>query len=574
MSRRVVSAVLALLALGPGTAHAWTEAAVRSVQAQVVIDEEARAQVSLTATVRVRGGWLEGIELAGLDPDLELDESSVPWAVGLDGERFAPRVRVVRDGRVQISFPGRSPRRGRVMIGLVYHTSLAHRATAPLEDEDRVRVSWTLPGFRSGLDGVQIDVLAPPGSRMGPRAAEDTRASLERSEQRLDDHTVLTWRRAHLPRTVPWTVSVEVPSEALVPALRGAPVDAPPPPPRSLAGASDADPTPFWLGLAGLLALVALAKLGAVRRLARRARSRARPLAPLPDFVRALGVLAACAGGALLALEVDPWLALGAFAAAALMATYRAAPPPPGSRLGAWHAADARWIAASRRAGWRRWLAPAGLLDATTPLGALHLGGWLVAPWLLPSARGLPLEARMLASVVALPVLLGGTRRAFPLGPAEALRALLGFARRLRALPEGVALRPVMHVDVRGDVQEARVRTVLAHRPEGLLRLDLAMGRLAQAGGWEERPMLLVVTRADSPADAALAEALPDLSPVESRGGRRVLRRAPVTGRELPLLARVLEALADCPAAAAPSRGTAIPQQTVRDLPAPRAVGF
>jgi hypothetical protein len=573
MSRRVLSVVLALFALAPVRAHAWTDAAVRSVQAQVVLDREARARVTLTATVRVHGGWLEGVELAGLDPDLELDETATPWAVDGDGRRYRPRVRKVRDGRVQISFPGTSPRRGQVTVGLTYHTALAHRATEPLEGEDRVRVRWTLPGFRSGLDGVQIEVVAPPGSRMGPRDPRDTGASLQRTTEAREDGTALRWRRAHLPRTTPWTVRVDVPAEALAEPLRGPPVLAPPPPPPA-AEAPPRDPTPFWLGLAGLLALVALAKLAAVARLARLARSRARPLLPLPGLVRALLALAACAGGALLALEQRPVLGLAALAGAALAAAYRPGAPPPGSRLGAWRAADARWIAASRGAAWRRWLSPAGLLDATTPLGALHLAGWLAAPWVLSAFDAVAFEVRLLAPLLPLPILGSGTRLSFPRGPAESLRALLAVARRLRSLPSGVALRPVMHVDVRGTVQDARVRTVLDHRPAGLLRLDLALGQTPHAGGWDATPMLVVVTRANSPADAALAAALGDLPGRESRGGRRVLRRVPVEGRSLPLLERVVAAVADCPAAPAPSRGTAAPQETVRDLPAPHAVGF
>ncbi len=57
------------LALGgllatPSVAAAWTEAAVRSVEARLRLEPDGSAHVTLTATVRVHGGWLQGLELA------------------------------------------------------------------------------------------------------------------------------------------------------------------------------------------------------------------------------------------------------------------------------------------------------------------------------------------------------------------------------------------------------------------------------------------------------------------------------------------------------------------------------
>jgi hypothetical protein len=47
-----------------------------------------------------------------------------------------------------------------------------------------------------------------------------------------------------------------------------------------------------------------------------------------------------------------------------------------------------------------------------------------------------------------------------------------------------------------------------------------------------------------------------------------------VDARGTAFVRRVVDALAECPAAEETPRGTATPQETVRDLPAPRAVGF
>lgn len=563
---RLLAALALLTALGPGAARAWTDAAVRSVDARVVIAPDATAHVALTATVRVHGGWLEGLELAGLDPDLALDEAAPPYAIDEAGARYQPRAEVLEGGRIQLAFARRSPRRGRLTVHIAYRTSLAHRATEPLEEEGRVRVRWTLPAWRSGLDGVSIEIVAPRGSRSGPRGEGDSGASVETELEELPEATRLRWRRAHLPRTVSWAVAADVPADAMIEELRGAPTvrSMPPPAPRA---ATPVDPTPYWLGLALALGLLACAKIVSVEALARYSRSRARPLLFAPAWMRALGAAGASAAGAWVGLG-SPRVGLALFALAMLSATYLAGAPQPPSRLGAWRAADARWIRAARRS-WLRALAPSSWLDATTPLGLVHLVLWLSLPWLLP----LPLEVRLAVSVLPLSVLSTGTRAAFPPGPMDALRTLLAIARRMPTLPEGVGLAPVVHVDVRGEVQEARVRTVLAHRPRGLLRFDLALAETERTGGHVHEPVLLVVTRASSAAEAALAEALPDVERTTSPGGRRVLRVVPL-GDAARAIARVASAFGECPEAPLAIRGTAAEQETVHELPAPRAVGF
>ena len=566
----VLSAAVLLSALWPDPARAWTDASVRGARASVTLSGDGSAVVALTLSVGVHGGWLEGLEVAGLDPDLELDEAVPPWAVDAEGQRYSPQASVLSDGRVQLSFRRSSPRRGQLTVGLTYRTSLANRATEPLEREERVRVSWTLPGWSSGLDGVQIDIVAPLGSRPGPREGLDNGTDLEESAHDEEEHTVLSWRRAHLPRTVAWTVTADVPAAAMSPELRGPPVLVAPPPPHE-AAVVVRDPAPFWITLALALAVLSMLKLFVVARLARFARSEPTPLVPLPLALRAILGLGAFASGGWLGLEL-PAVGLGTLALGALLLAHRPGPEAPPSRLGAWRAADARWIAAARRAGWRTWLAPSGLLDATTPLGLAHLGAWLAMPWVIDAP--VSLDVLLPASVLALPILLTGTRLAFPAGPADGLRALLSLASRLRVLPIGVALRPVMHVDVRGEVQEARVRTTLERRPDGLLRLDLALGHVRHAGGWDTQPMLVIVTREKSGAEDALREGLPELEAIESRGGRRVLRQIPLRGAEIPILARIVDAFEAAPEAAAPPRGIAVSQETLRDLPSPRAVGF
>jgi hypothetical protein len=553
-----------LVLLVPSGVSAWADASVRSVHARVAVAPDGTARVDLTIFVRVDGGWLEGFEVAGLDPDLALAPDAPAYATDEAGERWTPDVDVLTGGRVQLAFRGRSPRRGRLTIGLSYQTTLAHRATEPAGEH--VRVRWTLPGWRSGLDGVQVEIIAPPGAIFGPRDETDSGASLATTREERQSDVLLRWRRAHLPRTVPWTVAIDVPMAAMSPELRSAPVAALPPPPRSSAApVVRSDPGPFWLALAVALALVALAKLFAVRRLALRSRTEVRGLVPGPLAVRAAFVIV-LAPIAALSGTAQPELALGALAAIAVAATFRPADPPRVPHLGAWRALDTRWLRAIRRGKWLRWITPWSIVDATTPLGALHAALWLSVPVLLADV---PIAILACAAVLPIPILLSGTRLAFPSSPSDTASAILARCRALRSLPFGVGLRPVAYVDVRGEVADVRVRTILDRRPMGLLRLDLALAEAERTGGYERALSLIAVTRADSPAEKALADRLPELDAQPSSGGRRIARIA-----SLEMLPKIAEALADCPEAPVNTRGFSTPQETVRDLPAPRAVGL
>jgi hypothetical protein len=555
-----------LLALAPARASAWADASVRSVQAEVVLAPDGSARVSIITTMRVHGGWLEGFELAGLDPDLVLAQDAPPWATDEAGERWAPTAEVLTGGRVQLAFSGHSPRRGTLRVGLTYQTSLAHRATAPVEDEDLVRVSWTLPGWRSGLDGVEITIVAPRGTRFGPRDETDSGASLETNREELGATTRLRWRRAHLPRTVAWTVAVDVPSSAMIAELRAPPELAPPPAPRDAeAPTQRRDPIVFWLALSlGIAVLAALSVFGARRR-AQRSRTTARGLVPSPLLVRVLAIVIFAPASVVLGMAVTE-LGLGALALLVILATFRTAGPSRAPQLGAWRPLDVRWLGAVRRSRWSRWLSPWTLTDATTPLGAIALLAWIAAPFALD---GGPFELCVCAAVLPLPLFLGGTRLAFPTAPPDAAIALLAACRKLRALPEGVALRPVAYIDVRGELAEVRVRTVLERRPRGLLRLDLVVIEAERAGGWERGIALLAVTREGSDAERALAERAPELAAESSPGGRRIARVA-----SIDRLGLIVDALRECPEAPMPARGTTSPQQTVHELPAPRAVGI
>ncbi|HJL06086.1 MAG TPA: hypothetical protein RMH85_00745 [Polyangiaceae bacterium LLY-WYZ-15_(1-7)] len=506
----------------PGRAHAWTDAQVRTVKAEVRVDAAARAEVQLAVEVRVRGGWLEGLEVAGLDPELALDEESLRF-VSVQGERFRPRVRVREGGRVQLRFERReAPRRGTYEVRFRYRSDLAPMAR-PTEDGERVRVEWTLPGWEAGLDGVELTLDVPGDAAFPPE--DDALATIHRSRETGEGRSRLSWRRAHLPRTLPWTVAAEVPAEAMASALsqrEAEPVE-PAASAAPLAAPAPADAQPGWGRQAATLLVVlfalwvlALFELGASRR-----RARSRPWLPLPARLRALGVL----GLALVALSQleEGWRWLGALAGTLLFVAQRPARASV-PRLGGWvpcEGADLERARGEVRAlAWK----PEAFADATRAAGlALLLGGTLALARVaeLDRAAGLDDAFVGLAWWILPALLLVATRQRLPATPAERLLTLAARARTLR-LPPGLALRLVVHRDADARWQDARLRLITRSRIPGVLRLDLVAAERPGPGGWERCLAGLVVTREGTPADAAVAATLE--APGRRGPGGRVAR--------------------------------------------------
>ncbi|MGF1465203.1 MAG: hypothetical protein ACFCGT_03640 [Sandaracinaceae bacterium] len=549
MSRRLLASLLAALPVlavsvgHPGVARAWTEAAVRSARAHVRVDG-GEAFVRLEVEVRVARGWLEGLEIAGLGPDLILADEVPPWAVDADGGTYAPRLQVRRGGRVLVAFPGRSPRRGRVALGFGYRVRLppASRPGQP----DRHRVAWTLPGWRSGLDGVEVVLDLPEGSRFvaGSALADPSLpTAVERRRWTEGGRTYLAWRRAHLPRTVPWTV------EADVPAPRGETADgADPAPAAASALASRPERAPVGAATPPVaLALVAfvLAVLLSLKELSAGWAAAAAGAAPRPWVPGGYATRTAVAAVALVAGVVlgahDPRWAIALFGLAMWTGAFRPSAGSGESWLGAWHPVTADDRRAARRDRARARLDP---LDGSQPAGLVTLAAVSSAPVWLP-ALGAPVPfdpwAAWALSLLPLPLFLTGTRAALPPSPAEAMRSLIRLARGHRPLPAGLRLHLALYRDVRDRVEAVRMRVWMDDRPDGLLRFDIGLGTVPALGSLRRTPVLLLVTRARSEAEARLAQAFPAV--VARAAGRRVLRAIPLGEQPLgPLLARTVAA--------------------------------
>lgn len=538
---------LALLALGilgwPVSAHAWTTATVRTARARVTLSEDARrVHVELMAEVRVDGGWLEGFDFDGLDEGLELDPNAPPvferWAVPEEeapaaapleptdappGEALdtaeahvdamprapifvgtlSPRISV-RGTRIGMSFPRRSaPRAG---LYRAYVTYDAPADASLIREVERAEFQWTLPAWRYGLEGVEITVVLPEGSTL-VALEEDEDASVDVVE--LDPSALapplvtpvpegwvaLAFTRIHLPRTQSWTVRAELPAS-----FRAA---APPPPPE-LARPSEIEAAPPASPIAVSLIALVLAVLVVAKQKIReadeaRAEVASGALLRMPSRVRAgltMLLLWGAWGLSLFAPHHVPWV----FAAIAVLGTYGSSRALPGARrLGsfrsAWGASPASVRAAQeahRRA--RR----ARVIDATTWQGLVLLGALLSLSAFLAARGWLSLEVALVAAASFVLVLASGGGAQHPRDALASLGALLAWAETLTvSLSDGLALAPLVHVDIRGRVQAARLRVVLPHPEDGLVRSDLVLGT-------EGAPCLVLAARRGSKAERAL----------------------------------------------------------------------
>lgn len=535
MVRGLVVLALGALVLGRAEpAHAWTDAHVQTASATLRLAEDGQLEVALAVRVHVRGGWLESLEVAGLDPSLVLVDAA-PVSVSDEGERFVSRASATDDGRVTLSFPRRGgPRRGHHEVVVRYRADLGSRFVA---EGELARATWTFPGWQSGLDGVEVTLDAPRGARFV--GAEDALVTLTRTREEAGGRTLLRWRRAHLPRTLAWELAFELPRASLVPGLTTSslpPPDAAPDVPTASSTATAATvvslaqqrrggstrwaPRPqvgtLFVGVTALLTLLLFSWE------ARRRGAVARFLLPLPLVIRAAAVI-----GALVAAhaEIPALPLLGLVVALTLPRTS----VPRAARIGAWSRAGRAEIAEARRAVCRERVGPLGWIDATAPLGL----GVFAALFFAASQLG-PLTPGEVLLAALPPLLL--TRHRLPCSTSRRLLRTAALASRLGAsegsasvcgAPElgglalgGLALQLAVHRDVHGVVQDVRLRLVTASRAPGLLRLDVVCSEVGELAGLRVDWLGVVVTRESTPAERLVAAAFPDLPVVRGPAGR------------------------------------------------------
>ncbi len=551
MLRRPVLATPAIVCLlvlsgfeAPSRARAWTEAQVQSAQARVEIQPSGEVKVHMRLAVHVHGGWLEGLDVAGLDPELTLEPGQVIELVSSEGQHFFPTVDAGQPGTIGLTFRRRdAPRRGDYSLELAYRAVLAPGAVQALEG-DRSRYEWILPGWRSGLDDVRVEVVAPASAELDEELRVGESMVTRERETLPDGRVLFRFVRAHLPRTVPFQVAFTLPNALVPPELRAA-SEVAPLSPMSWTASPNRRLDPVFAVLCFFLALIGVAKLALHRRTALALGVTPRGLLPLPAAVRAVAIVVlSCVSAWLYHLRTD--LGLLGMSTVLLFVLERAPQPSSPPRLGAYAPAGPRerlWAGARARLGRygvERWL------DASTVPGLVTLLGVVLVLVAVDRMAPLPRQtppgyATILHALVPfVGLMLSTTRAQLPATVAEKLCDLVALARTfpLSVASVPTALQLVLHRDSAGRGQDARLRIVTGHRVTGLVRLDVAIADYRRMGRYVREPVVLVVTREDSDAEARVAMALADHPFRTAPGGRRA--------RTLPLhrLGVVVDAVA------------------------------
>lgn len=554
--RLCVLAVAAGLAGWSAPVHAWTDSAVRTADARVTLsDDGASVHVELMAELRVDGGWLQAFEVDGLDEGMVLAPDAPPrferWAQPEEAEptdptapeiaaivlppvfveALAPRI-ATRGSRVTWSFPRpRAPRRGLYRAYVVYDAPAEALITRAV---DRAELAWTFPAWRNGLDGVHVTLVLPPGSAAVPLDDTDESA-IEVVTTDEAGRVGVTSTRVHLPRTQSWTVRAELP-----PAFFAAPVAvADEPAAASPEAASEAPP--FGVAAVTLVvALLAMAQAWARRRSADEALVGAGALIAMPPLARVAVVAVAIVAQWALLFE-HPLAASVMIVPIALLGAHRVGSVKRDAlQVGSFRSAWGRSVRTARAANvrWRRvaWLdGNSGPGRAVLVLVALGLGA-------LAHRGVVSTEVAALAAAAIALVLVSGAPRAR--GPLVTLGALLTWAEGLEAAAP-VALAPLLHLDIKGRLQAARLRISVAGADDGLVRFDVVLDE-------HGTPRLVLAARRGSAAERTV------LALAAEHGLLAVETPSERTAVEAPnaLLAPIARALATEPAQISLSRAS------------------
>jgi len=508
----------------------------------------------------VDGGWLEGLEVEGLDADGTLDPERPLVFRDANGVALAVQVTPREDGRVSLRFTRRmAPRRGEYDIELAWTTSLA---TSRARDDGAVlEARWVFPAWHYGLDGVEIRWLVPEGAAPQPDA--EITAPIETEISRVEGHEELrsiTYRRAHLPRTSEWETLVLVPASAWPHAVgpgvgssigsgaeaRGEAHESgaeatvlvegpehPAAPPLAEDASHAADATACALAL--LIALGAWLKRRDLELRARRVRRQVLGLVPAPRWVATLASLL-LAGivvvSQLVTLDVGALVAVSGLVVALgwQRSTQGAALP----RLSALAPVSSRELRRAQREAGLDWVAPAAWLEPTR-LGAVSV---LTVAYAVIEADG---SSRALAALWAA-LVVSGSRTRLGVMPTAALR-VLGHAMsalRVELGPPHVSVRLLARGAI--DPTDARIHLSLSHDGDAGGVLEHLRAELSTEERAPEQLSLRLSAREGTSAEDALgawadSEGL-RVSEIARRPSVRVPVRAEQVGRELDRIVR------------------------------------
>jgi hypothetical protein len=544
-----------LLAAFPAHAAGWLETRVSGHSATVDVERNGTATVTQELGIRVRGGPLAELPVAGVDSDAEpLPDATV---ICTDDAKFGTvPLSVARepDGSLKLTVErARGLRTGSYVFRFSYRTQLLKRELIRRVGS-HIELRWVGPRFDDGLDSARVTFRIPeasvaptlpsPGSSGGTvNELDELGGVFVGNLRRAPGKDELEIVRPHVARGEPALWRVWAADSAFDAFSAGAP-------PRSTLllasrelGESPRERLSWLLGAfgAGLcFGLLLFAKWRGFQAAAALRNAQAQALLPFAPGLRAAlgGVLlgvAVIAGGRWDEPTLVGLLLLGAMACAALYAKPgRTAPRGPG-----------QWLPLSEADAFARTATrlPGSWLDGSTLTGALVLGA-LVAVALVAhyfERQHSPYRAveLLLGATVLLPVFLTGRARELPVqaggDPRRMLERVLGGLRKrgLRAVP--LARLP------QGSSSADELRLLVQPRGAlaGLLAVEVGTDHALGLGGIVTEPYVLLRVREGSPC----SQVLPPQTSFQR--GRKSEERVAVLRPKLPTVSETLALLAE-----------------------------
>jgi hypothetical protein len=552
VSRRHLAALLSLATfLAAFSARAaWVETRPTAYSATVDVERNGAATVSQELGIRLRGGPLSELSLAGVDSDAEpLPDATV---ICTDDQKFGTvPLSVTRepDGSLKLTVEReRGLRTGSYVFRFSYRTQLQKRDLIR-RTGSHVELRWVGPRFEDGLDSARVTFRIPEASAAPVLPSPGSSGAAVNELDELGGVFVGNLRRApgkdeleivrpHVARGEPalwrvWVADSVFESFASPTAARA---------PSVLTSRELGDSPPerlAWLGgaLAAGIAygLLLFAKWRGFLAAAELRNAEARAVVPLPAGLRAtLGgvcmALAVIAGGRWDEPTLVGALLLGAMGCAALYAKPgRALPRGPG-----------QWLPLSETDAFARTEQglPGRYLDGSRWHGAVVLSALLGAGLVLHFLERVHSPYRavelLLGFATLLPVFLTGRVRELPVVPGSdpqrtLARLLRGLKRRsLRAVP--LARLPL------GSSTPDELRLLVQPRGalSGLMAIEIGADHALGLGGVVTEPYCLLRVREGSACAQALA------AHTQFQRGRKVEERVAVLRPKLPTVAETL----------------------------------
>jgi hypothetical protein len=550
LRRHLAALFAAALLFAAFPARAWVETRVTAHSAVVDVERNGSATVSQELGVRLRGGPLSELSVAGVDGDAEpLPDATL---ICTDDPKFGTvplSVSREPDGSLKLTVEReRGLKTGSYVFRFSYRTQLAKRELIR-RNGSHVELRWVGPRFEDGLDSARVTFRIPEASvaPVLPSPGSSGAAVDELDElggvfignlRRVPGKDELEIVRPHVARGEPalWRVWVDDSAFEGFAAAERSKSDAVLVS-REL-GESPRERLAWLLGAvaSGLaFGLLLFTKWRGFRAAAALRRAEARALVPLAPGLRAalggacLG-LAVIAGGRWDEPTLVGLLILGAMACAALYAkTGRAAPRGPG-----------QWLPLSEADAFARGheKLPGRYLDGSTWTGALVLAAsmalLLVLHFLERQASPYRAVQLLLGGTVLLPVFLTGRGRELPALPGSDPRRML--QRTLKGLRRaGLRAVPLARLPLASkEADEVRLLVQPRGALAGLMALEVGTDHALGLGGIVSEPYLLLRVREGSPCSKVL------FGQTSFQRGRKPEERVAVLRPKLPTVAETL----------------------------------